>query len=106
MVKTSLIKSAKYLVIIRNKIEKYIFATNKYKNIRKSRNKMVGVLAKSKSRKLVRIKFRNLSKFENLIKVSNANIIKKIKYLTLDIRIDFTKLRQIFIQVLIFNKSI
>ena len=49
MLKIILIKSIKYLSALVNIFETNKVGSNKYKNIRKSRNKIVKILAKSKS---------------------------------------------------------
>ena len=49
MFKTTLIKYIKYLLILRDEVKKDKINGNKYKNIKKSRNKIVKILANLKS---------------------------------------------------------
>ena len=57
--------------------------------MKKSKNKIVKILAKSKSWNLFKIRFRNLSKFK---KVQSIVTIKKLNFFTLNTRLAFTKL--------------
>ena len=69
--------------------------SSEYKNIRKSGNKIIKILTKSKSRNLSKSRSENLFKSKNLIKVQNTNSIKKFDFFIFNIKIVFIKLRQI-----------
>ena len=61
--------------------------------MKKSRNKIVKILVKSKSWNLLKYNFQNLSKFK---KVQVGITIGKSNLLNLGTKVIFTKLRQIF----------
>ena len=56
IIKTTLTKSAKYSIMLGNIFQKNSIDTNKYKDVRKSRNKIVKILANSKNRNLSKSK--------------------------------------------------
>ena len=87
--KTTLTKFAKYLLALVDKVEKDELGSNKYKSIRKSENKIIEILAKSKIRNLPKFKSINLSMLKN-VQVTSA--IKKTNFLISGTRVDFTKL--------------
>ena len=95
MLSTISTKFAKYLLALIDIIEKDKINSNKYKSIKKIRSKIVEILAKYQN--LLKFKSKKLFfKFKNLVKVSNANVIKEYNCLTSNIKIFFTKLREIF----------
>ena len=53
-------------------------------------------MTKSKSRNLLNSKSRTLSKFKNSIKTQGIGIIKKSNFLTLNTKVVYTKLKQVF----------
>ena len=69
--------------------------SSKYKSIRKSRNKIVKILAKSKIWNLLKLRSRNLSKFKNSIKIQNDSIIRIANFLTLNAKVTFVKLKKV-----------
>ena len=79
-------------------VEKDKVDNNTCKNIRKSRNKTIKLLAKLKSQNLPKFKSENLFK---LNKFQSISITKKSKFLTSRVRIIFIELRQTFTKVLI-----
>ena len=62
---------------------------DKYKSIKKSGNKTIKILAKSKSQNLLKLKFQNKSKLNKSIKVQSTNIKEEFKFLILDAIIVF-----------------
>ena len=50
-------------------VKKNEIDSNKYRSVIKSRNEMIEISAKLKSRNLLNFKFKNLSKYKNSIKV-------------------------------------
>ena len=64
-----LIKFTKYLPVLVDIIKKDEIDSNKNRNIRKSRNKLIKILIKLKSWNLLRFKSRNFYKFKNTVKV-------------------------------------
>ena len=58
------------MLVLVNVVEKNEFLSNKFKNIKKSGNKIVKILAKSRSE--------NLSKFKNFIKIQIISIKKNL----------------------------
>ena len=64
---------------------------DKYKSIKKSGNKTIKILAKSKSQNLLKLKFQNKSKLNKSIKVQSTNIKEEFKFLILDAIIVFIK---------------
>ena len=57
----------KYLIVLVDLIEKNRVNSNKYRNIKKNRNKIIKIFIKSWN--LLKSKFANLCKFKNLVKV-------------------------------------
>lgn len=51
-----------------NAVEKFRFSNIKYKNIKKSGNKIIRILAKLKSQKLIKFRSRNLIKVQKNLK--------------------------------------
>ena len=78
--------------------KKDIVNDNKYKSIRKSRNKMVEILAKLKNQNLLKFRFKNLFRSK---KIQNTRSIEESNFLTYDASVVFTKLKNIFIEILI-----
>ena len=64
-----------------------------FNSVKKSRNKIVEILAKSKIQNLLKSKFVNLFKFK---KVQNNSDIKKPNFLSFSAKVIFNKLRQMF----------
>ena len=64
-----------------------------YKNIKKSENQKVEILAKLKSRNLPKSRFESLSKSK---KILSTGTMKKSKFLTLITRVKITKLSQAY----------
>lgn len=73
-------------------IKKSRIDINEYKNRRKTRNKIVQILANLKSQNLFKSRSRNLLKSRNLVKVQNASIKEEFNFLNSNTRISFIKL--------------
>ena len=78
------------MLILPNIVEKNRISNSKYKNIKKSRNKIVQILAKSKSQNLLKFRSKNLFIFK---KVQSAIAIEGLDFFTSNVRVVFTKLR-------------
>ena len=66
ILRVTLIISIKYLSILLDIVKKDKVGGNKYKRVRKSRNKIVKILAKPKSWNLPKLKFENLFKHKKV----------------------------------------
>ena len=71
-------------------VEKDIVYVNKLKNIRKIENNIVEISTKLKIRNLTKFRFENLFKSK---KAQSMNITKEFKFLTLNVRVFFIKLK-------------
>ena len=78
------------MLVVVDTIDEDKVDTSEYKSLKKIGNKIVEILAKSKSWNLLKFKFVNFFKFKN---VQSTSIIKKFNLLTLNIRVSFTKFR-------------
>ena len=78
--------------------KKDIVNDNKCKSIRKSRNKIVEILAKLKNQNLLKFRFKNLFRCK---KIQNTRNIKESNFLTYNTRVVFTKLKNALIEILI-----
>ena len=65
--------------------------SNKYRNIIKSGNEIVEILAKNQN--LLKFRFENLFISKNYIKFQSFNTIKKLNYLIFNTRVAYSKLR-------------
>ena len=88
MFKTILTKFTKYLLTLINTFEDDGFDNNKHKSIKKSRNKMIKILTKLKSRNLFKFKFENLYR-SKIFKI----LINKSNFLIFNTRASFTKFK-------------
>ena len=82
------------MLIFVNLVKEEKVDNSKYRSIKKSRNQIIKILDKSKSRNFIKFNFENLFKFK---KSQNAKLIKKPNFSILDTRIVIIKLRQAFI---------
>ena len=82
-----------------NTIKKDGVISNKYKSIRKTGNKIVKILTKSKSQNLSKFRFKILFRLK---KIQNTSTMEDSNSLTPNTKVVFTKLKQAFIQILIF----
>ena len=87
------IKFVEYLLPSINVIKKTKVGGNKLRSPKKNGNKIIKILAKSKSWNLSKSKFTNLSKAKI---VENASIIGELNFLTSSPKIIFTELRHYF----------
>ena len=71
-------------------IEKDKIASGEFKNIKKSRNKIVEILAKSKNQNLSKFRSGNWFKSKNF---QSIGTIKELNFFILNVKITFTKLR-------------
>ena len=82
-------------------VEKDKFGSNKRKNMKKNKNKIIKVLAKS--RNLLKFRSKNLFKFKNPINVQNDGIIKELNFLTFNTKGSFYHIKVSIYQMLIFQ---
>ena len=71
--------------------------SSKNKNVKKSGNRLIKILAKLKNRKLLMFRSKNLFKSKNLTQVQIISSIKKLNFLIPNAKAVFIELRQIFI---------
>ena len=83
-----LLESAEYLLVLVNIVEKDEVTSSKYKNIKKSGNKMVKILIRLKSLILFKFRSRNLFRFK---KIQNTSAIRESHFLILNTKVVFTK---------------